>query len=210
MARVTAANSPIHDHDLAYARYLLDGLEFQPELTSIADSFYDDAHAQLRLWSGLTGYTVEQCAAVTALYSANTAWPDNVIKAHNAIVHGLHSHFPMVTTNARAILNGAPISDHLTNGPKVNNFYKSLLRLDGCRGANDRWIFRIFNRPQGTTWYKWVDRCLDILASEYGVADVSTLQARLWYAVILDMALCGDRGAIQSCTMLGIRDLDNA
>ena len=207
MARITAANAPIHDHDLAYARYLMEGLEVMPELASIADAFYPDANAMIVQWSHQSSYTVEQCAAVTALYSIQQSWPTNVIMARHAILRGLHTALPIARNNARAILAGADISAHLTNGPKVNAFYRSLLRLPDCRGANDRWIFRIFNREQGTTWYPWVDRCLDIIAQEYELSDVSACQSRLWHAVIVDMARCGDRGAIQSASMMGLKRL---
>jgi hypothetical protein len=66
----------------------------------------------------------------------------------------------------RARING-------TYGPKVNDFYPSLLRRPGCVGAMDRWLFRIFNRQQGTTWYNFVRRATIKIAEMYGIDDVS-------------------------------------
>src|SRR5437588_2454624 len=95
MTRIRAIDTPIRDHDLAYARYLMRTLDTMPELASIADAFYPDANTMVRRWSSLTGYTVEQCAAVTALYSIQNAWPTNVVMARNALVHGLHTALPI-------------------------------------------------------------------------------------------------------------------
>ena len=63
--------------------------------------------------------------------------------------------------NVQAILAGEPIEDHLTNGSKVRNFYRSILLQDSC--TIDRWMFRLFGKPQGEEWYGWVERCVRLL-----------------------------------------------
>jgi hypothetical protein len=144
----------------------------------MADAFYPEAHGLVRYWASQSGYSVEQCAEVTALYSIQNAWPTNVVMARNAILYGMDTALPISRDNARAILNGAPIDRHLTRGLKVNDFYRSILRQPDCVGAMDRWMFRIFGRPQGTTWYSWVARCVATIARDYGLTDVSACQSR--------------------------------
>ena len=62
-------------------------------------------------------------------------------------------------------------------------------RDGGPRGTSeerppiDRWMFRIFGRPQGEEWYPWVAQCVAQLAAEEGVP-VHEMQAVLWVAVI--------------------------
>jgi hypothetical protein len=203
MARVTAANAPITDNDLAYPRRLLAGMD--TELTHIADAFYPRAHYQACMWAEQSGLSVEQVAAIVALYSINAAWQANLTMARNALFHGrivgLVGKGLDVPARVRAILHGAPIEACLTRGSKVRNFQRSMLLLDSC--TNDRWSFRAFDRPQGEPWYPWVTRATRILADEAG-RDTFTTQSRIWHAIIVDHAARGDRGARDSATMLGI------
>jgi hypothetical protein len=118
---------------------------------------------------------------VLALYSINASWVVNVISARKALLTGEIEGLPLVVTHVTAILTGQPIEDHLTNGSKVRNFFRSILLQDSCTA--DRWMFRVFNKRQGETWYPWVERAIRQLASEYGLP-AFVLQARLWVAIL--------------------------
>jgi hypothetical protein len=51
------------------ARHLL--VTMTDDQIAEADRWYADAHSLCVEWSARTGYTVQQCAAVLALYSVN-------------------------------------------------------------------------------------------------------------------------------------------
>lgn len=179
MARVSAATAPITNDDLVLARHLL--VTMSPEQIAEADKWYADAHALCVEWAEQTGYSVEQCAGVLSLYSVNNNWANNVHLARKALVDGEIKGLPLVTKNVTAILMGQPIEAHLTNGSKVKNFYRSILLQDSC--TNDRWVFRVFGKTQGETWYPWVERAIRMLATEYRLP-AFVLQARLWVAIM--------------------------
>jgi hypothetical protein len=172
---------PITPSDLVEARRLLQGLN--PALRDLGVDWYPAVNERCQLWALQSGYTVEQCAAVLALYSINNRWQQNVNAARRALLEGHIVGLSHVVRHVRAILAGAPIAEHLTEGRKVQNFYRSILLLDSC--TVDRWIFRIFDRPQGEEWYGWVERCVRLLADEEGLP-AYTLQAILWLAVVAD------------------------
>ena len=179
MARKTAATAPITNDDLALARHLL--ATMTNDQISESDQWYADARQLCEQWAAQSGYTLEQCAAVMALCSINASWAGNVTLARKALLHGEIEGLPIKVKNVTAILQGAPIEDHLTNGSKVRNFYRSILLQDSC--TVDRWVFRVFGKPQGETWYPWVERAVRQLAAEYGLP-AFMLQARLWVAIM--------------------------
>jgi hypothetical protein len=206
MARLVAARTPIYEGDLTYARHLLEGMS--SDLVTVADSWYLQVHAQCQQWADIAGITLEQSTAITALYSINQMWCGNVTLARNAIVHGKVVGLVIphritgdivlsVPDRVRDILNGRPIDDCLTNGSKVRSFWRALL-LDNDACVNDRWMFRIFDKTQGETWYPWVTSAVRVLARLYSIVELWRIQSRLWHAVILDYARQGVRGAISS------------
>src|SRR5436309_10025887 len=143
---------PITADDLAYARHLL---RSTPEpLREMAQDWYSLVNARCRVWARETGYSVEQCAAVLALYSINASWKTNTTCARRALYEGRIVGMRTVTCHVRAILAGEPIELHLTRGSKVRNFYRSIMLLPSC--TIDRWMFRIFGRPLGEEWYPGV------------------------------------------------------
>src|SRR5918911_1324963 len=125
MARASAATTPITNDDLALARHLL--VTISPEQIAEGDKWYSAAHQLCARWAEQTGYDLEQCAAVLALYSINNTWANNVHLARKALVDGEIKGLPLVVKHVTAILMGQRIEDHFTNGSKVKNFFHSLM-----------------------------------------------------------------------------------
>jgi hypothetical protein len=173
------AHRPITQADLEPARRLL--AEMTPELREVGLDWYRAAHARCQAWSAQSGYSVDECAAVLALYSINNSWAGNITLAHKALCQGQVQGLRMVRERVQHILAGEPVECNLTAGSKVRNFYKSIMLRDGC--CLDRWMFRIFGKPQGEAWYPWVERCVRILALENGLR-ARDMQAVLWMAAI--------------------------
>lgn len=182
----TAAQAPkptpiVTPDDLRYAHYLLDTLP--PELWEIGCDWYASVRERCKLWSLETGYSLEQCAAVLAVMSRRQRWTVNVRNARKALYSGSVYGLEDVVLHVRAILSGAPVSMHLTNGRKTRDFYRCIMGEHAC--ACDIWMHRIFDRPPRPPHYDFVVECVRLLAVEYDVP-IEQMQAVLWLAVVAD------------------------
>src|SRR5690349_14564380 len=93
-ASQTAATAPITSEDLAMARHLLSTMS--ADQIAESDMWYARAHDLCVKWSEQTGYNVEQCAGVLALYSINNFWANNVRLARHALFTGEIKGMPLV------------------------------------------------------------------------------------------------------------------